>query len=113
MQGDELLLLADRAEEAERMTAEADQRYRCNHDDPEHGALERPSPIPRTRRAEQHERQRQAGRDLHADPGYERCGSRAEARCGPRRERERGRQREDDQRVVVCAADGEHEQHGI
>jgi hypothetical protein len=113
MQGHELLLLADGAEEAERVAAEADQRDGRDHDDPEHGALERAAPILRTRRAEQHERQRQAGRDLHADPGYERCGSRAEAWRGACREHERGRQREHDQRVVVGAADGEHEQHGI
>jgi hypothetical protein len=111
--GDELLLLADGAEEAERVAAEADQADRAEHDEPERGALERSPPIARTRRTEQHERQRQAGGDLHADARHERRGGRAIPRCGAGRERERARQGEHDQRVVVGAADGEHEQYGI
>jgi hypothetical protein len=105
--GDEPLLLADGAEEAERVAAEADQPDRAEHDEPERGALERSPPIARTRRAEQHERQRQAGRDLHADARNQCCGARPKARCGAGRERQRTRQREQHQRVVVGPADGE------
>ncbi len=95
------------------MTAEADQPDRAEHDEPERGALERSPSIARTRRAEQHERQRQAGGHLNADARHERGRGRAKARLRAGRERQRARQREQDQRVVVCAAHGEHEQHGI
>lgn len=113
MHGDELLLLAYGAEEAQCVAAEADQAERGEHDEPEHGALKRSSPTAPARRAEQHERQRQAGGHLHADPRHERRGARAKARRGAGRERQRGREREQDQRVVVGAADGEHEQHRV
>ncbi len=113
MHGDELLLLADGAEEAERVAAEADQTDRAEHDEPERGALERSPSIARARRAEQHERQRQPGGHLHADARHERGRGRAKARLRAGRERQRARQREQDQRVVVRAADGEHEQYGI
>jgi hypothetical protein len=95
------------------VAAEADQADRAEHDEPEHGALERSPPIARARRAEQHERQRQAGRDLHADARHERGRARAKARRRAGRQRQGARQREQDQRVVVRAAHGEHEQHGI
>ncbi len=95
------------------MTAEADQADRAEHEQPEHGALQRRQPLACARRAEQHERQRQAGGHLHADPRHERRRGRAEARRGAGREHQRSRQREQDQRVVVRATHGEHEQHGI
>ncbi len=113
MHGDELLLLADGAEEAERVAAEADQADRAEHEQPERGAFERSPSIARTRRAKQHERQRQAGCHLHADARHERGRTRAKARLRAGRERQCARQREQDQRVVVRAANGEHEQHGI
>jgi hypothetical protein len=111
--GDELLLLANGAEEAERVAAEADQADRAEHEEPERGALERPPSFARARRAEQHERQRQAGGHLHADARHERRGSRTKTWLRAGRERQCARQREQDQRVVVRAAHGEHEQHGI
>lgn len=95
------------------MAAEADQADRAEHDEPERRALERSPPIAPTWRTEQHERQRQAGADLHADARHERRGGRAIPRRRAGCQRERARQREQDQRVVVGAADGEHEQHGI
>jgi hypothetical protein len=95
------------------VAAEADQADRAEHDETEHGALERSPPIARARRAEQHERQRQTGRDLHADARHERGRAGAKARRRAGRQRQGARQREQDQRVVVRAAHGEHEQHWI
>jgi hypothetical protein len=95
------------------VAAEADQADRAEHDERERGALERSAPIARARRAEQHERQRQAGRDLHTDAGHERGRACAKARRGAGRQRQGARKREQDQRVVVRTAHGEHEQHGI
>jgi hypothetical protein len=62
---------------------------------------------------EHQKRQRQASRQLDADPGHERDRAGAQARSRAGRQRERAGQREDDQRVVVRAADGEHEQHRV
>jgi hypothetical protein len=95
------------------VAAEADQPNRAEHGEPQRSAFERSPSIARTRRAEQHERQRQAGGHLHADARHERGRARAKARLRAGRERQRARQREQDQRVVVGAAHGEHEQHGI
>jgi len=64
-------------------------------------------------RREQQKRQRQPGGQLHADSRYERNGARTQAWAHAGRQRERGGQREHDQRVVVSAADGEHEQHRV
>ncbi len=95
------------------MAAEADQPDCSEHDQPERCALQRRQSLAGARGAEQHERQREASRDLHADARHERRCCRAVARCGTSCQRQRACQREHDQRVVVRAADSEHEQHRV
>jgi hypothetical protein len=111
--GDQLLLLPERAEEAERVAAEADQR-----DGPQRReAARRGQRDAQARlgapRGEYQKRKRQAGRQLHADPGHERHRAGAKLRAHTGGQRERRGQRKHDQRVVVRAADGEHEQHRV
>ncbi len=107
--GDELLLLADGVEEAQRMRAEAHQGERAKRQQAEHGGGEHPSPFAPALRCEHEEGQRKPGRDLDADAHDERACGRAKARAGTRGERQRGGEHHCDQRVVVRAADGEHE----
>jgi hypothetical protein len=111
--GDELLLLADGVEKAKRVAAEADQRDRAEHEQADDGRGERACALTRAARREHEERQHQPGRDLHADADRERrcAGAQARVRAGSQREREREHQH--DQRVVVRAADREHEQQRI
>ncbi len=132
---DELLLLSERAEEAERMRPEAD------HPDQRHGcerarARERDTqPLAPAALAEHQEGQHEPGRQLHADPGRQRHGGRTRVRArlvvprcaestlraaaarrrarGAGTQKQRQREREQQQRVVVRAADGEHEQHRV
>jgi hypothetical protein len=111
--GDELLLLAERTEEAERVAAEADQRDGPQRREADRRGQRDPHARLGAPRGEHEKWQRQPGRQLHADAGHEchRAGAQPRARAGG--QRERGRQREHDQRVVVRAADGEHEQHRV
>ena len=137
MGGDELLLLADRSKEAERVRTEADQpddrerreaRKRARR---EHRAGTKALP------RKHEERQREARGELHADACRERERARADAsakwrrgcdrsaaravrpRCRARTgarlcgQRERGRDREHHERVVVRAAHAQLEQHGV
>jgi hypothetical protein len=111
--GDELLLLADGAEEAERVTAEADQRDRPEHDEADRRAGERLQPLARRTRPKHEERQREPGRDLDRDARHERRRRRAKARTRAGAQQQCRREREQDQRVVVCTADREHKQHRV
>jgi hypothetical protein len=111
--GDELLLLTDGAEEAERVAAEADQRDRAEHDDADRRARERPKPLAARTRPQHEERQREPGRDLDRDARDERRRGTAKARARAGAQQERRRKGEQDQRVVVRAADREHEQHRV
>jgi hypothetical protein len=111
--GDELLLLAERTQEAEGVAAEADQRDGPQrHEADRRGQRDAHAHLTAPR-SERQKRQRQPGRQLHADPGHERHRAGAQTRAHARGQRERGGQREHDQRVVVRAADGEHEQHRV
>ncbi|MCW3028955.1 MAG: hypothetical protein JWN81_2166 [Solirubrobacterales bacterium] len=94
------------------MRTEADQRQRPQREQAEAGAREHHQALAPAG-AENQERQQQPGRELDADAGHERAGSRPEAWAGARGEREREGQHEDDQRVVVGTADGQHEQHRV
>jgi hypothetical protein len=94
-----------RAEPDQPDSAERQQTAERRNGDP-------PSLAP-ARRRQHDERQRQPGGDLDADAGRESPRGRAKARARPGRERERGGERRHDQRVVVRATDGEHEQHGV
>jgi hypothetical protein len=111
--GDQLLLLADGVEKAERVAAESDQRDGSEHDEAQGGSGEQPRALVPARRREQQERQHQSGRDLHADAENERSDTRAQARVCAGCERECRGERQQDRRVVVRAADGEHEQHRV
>ncbi len=88
--GHQLLLLAHRVEEAERVRAEADQpqrgeagqRQRCRH---QHGA-----PLPPPARGEHHEREYDAGGDLHAHADDHRDRALAQAAAAGAGSRRRG-----------------------
>jgi hypothetical protein len=111
--GDQLLLLADRAKEAERVAAEADQPEYSQRHEAEPGGRSEPQPIAAVTCTEHEKRQHESGGHLDADARHEcRCAG-AKARDGAGRERERRCERQQDQRVVVRSADGEHEQHGV
>jgi hypothetical protein len=115
--GHQLLLLADRAGEAERVRAEADQPdhrdqrqaqpRRARHTQ----ARSRVGPVPA--RPKHEERQRQPGGDLDRDPRDQRGGAGAKAGVGSGREHQRAGQRQQQQRVVVIAADCQLEQHRV
>lgn len=117
VRGNQLLLLAHRAGEAERVRAEADQPDRRDHRQAQRGgarraqALAREDPVPA--RSEQQERQRQPGGDLDRDSHDQRDRARTKARGGAGGEQQRGGKRQQQQRVVVIAADGELEQHRV
>jgi hypothetical protein len=111
--GDELLLLADGTEEAERVAAEADQRDSAEHDEADRRARERLHALAWQAGSEHQERQREAGCDLDRDARDERRRRRANARARAGAQQQRRREREQDQRVVVRAADGEHEQDRV
>lgn len=111
--GDELLLLADGVEEPERVRAEADQRERAEREQAEHGGAQHPAPVAPALGCEHEECQRKSRRDLDADANDERAGGGTKARAGAGGERQRGGEHHRDQRVVVCAADRQHEQHGV
>jgi hypothetical protein len=108
----ELLLLADRIQESERVRSEADQRQRTQRQQAQAGARkDRQTIAPRG--AENQEGQQQPRSELDAHSRDERAGGRPEAWAGSCGERQREGQDEDDQRVVVGAADGQHEQHRV
>jgi hypothetical protein len=115
----ELLLLAERAEEAERVDAKpkhADEAQREQTDgggDDHAGPLAHAAPRSRAPPAEHEERQHDPGAQLHSDTRDERGRGRARARRGPGGEGQRAGEREQQQRVVVGAAHGEHQQHGV
>jgi hypothetical protein len=111
--GDELLLLAERTEEAQGVAAEADQRDGAQRREPDRRGQRDAQARLAAPWGEHEKRQRQPGSQLHADAGHERHGAGAHPRVDAGRQRERGRQSEHDQRVVVRAADGEHEQHRV
>jgi hypothetical protein len=63
--------------------------------------------------AEQHEGQREPRGELHPDGAHERGRRGSHVAVDARAQRERKRQRQQDQRVVVRAAERQHEQHGV
>jgi len=117
VRGHHLLLLADGAEEAERVRAEADQPHHRDHQQcrpcPEH----HPQSLALAGRGEHQEREHEPRGDLHSHARGQRRGgrSRAAARAGrrARAQRERRGEREQQQRVVVRSAHRQHEQHGV
>ena len=115
--GHQLLLLAHRADEPERVRSEADQSEHREQSQAQPGrgrhaqALARAGPVPAC--PEQQERQRQPGGDLDPDSRDQRDRAGAETRIGPGGEQQRGGERQQQQRVVVIAADRQLEQHRI
>ena len=95
------------------MAAEADQRDGAEHGEAGDGRDEHAHAIAPASRREREERQHQPRRHLHADADRERGGAGTEARVRACRERKRGGEHQQDQRVVVRAADREHEQHRV
>jgi hypothetical protein len=95
------------------MGAEADQSDGAEREQAEHGReCDLPAFAP-ARGREHEERQHEAGADLDAHADDERRGGRTKARAGPGGERQRGGEHHHDQRVVVRAADRQHEQDGV
>jgi len=114
--GHELLLLADGAEEADGVRAEADQPDHCEREQAERRARQHAHAFARARRRECEERQQQRRGDLHADAGRERhrgAAVVAAERAHAGAQQQRKRQHEQHQRVVVGAAHGQREQHRV
>jgi hypothetical protein len=72
--GDELLLLADGVEEAERVGAEADQPQRSERQQADGGAGKQAQALAPAGSGEHEERQQQPGAELDPDTGDERAG---------------------------------------
>ena len=95
------------------MPAEADQRHRPERGN-RHGRHRGDAQALARARGRQHEeRQREPGGHLHPESRHQRAGGSAKAPLRARGERERCGQREHDQRVVVRAAERQHEQHRV
>jgi hypothetical protein len=95
------------------VAAEADQRDRTKHDEADRRTGERLQPLAWQAGPKHEERQREAGCDLDRyarDKRRRRC---ANARVRAGAQQQRRRKREQDQRVVMRAADREHEQHWV
>jgi hypothetical protein len=111
--GHQLLLLADRVEEAQRVRAEADQPDRRERRQAPNRACARPQALAPARGCEQQEGQHQPGGDLDPHARDQRAGGGAEARAGSCGERQRGGEQQQDQRVVVRPADRQLEQNRV
>jgi hypothetical protein len=111
--GDQLLLLADRVEKAQRVRAEAEHANGAEREQAEHGSPGDLAAFAPARRRQHEERQHQPGGHLDADADDERSGGGAKARARASSQSQGRREHHHDQRVVVRAADCEHEQHGI
>jgi hypothetical protein len=116
VRGHQLLLLADRAEEAERVHAEADQPHDRHRHQSRAGAQRDAHPFAFGRRGKHQEREHQPGRDLDPHADAKRGRGRAWMEAHPPRpgtQQQRGSEREHHQRVVVRATHGQHQQHRV
>jgi hypothetical protein len=113
VRGDQLLLLADRVEEAERVRTEADHPDEHDRREPAQRRQRRSDPPAGSRLAEREERQHEPGAQLHRDPRGERRGGRPRSRGRPGAQQQRQRQRRDQPRVVVGSPDREHHEHRV
>ncbi len=95
------------------MDAEAHEPEEGQGQQAQPGAGGRPQPLASTRGAEHQEGEDEPRRDLDADSGHQGRRTRAEAGARARGKGKRERQQEQDHGVVVCAADGEDEQHRV
>ncbi len=95
------------------MAAEAQQRDSAEHEEAGQRRKKHTCSLARSAGSEHEERQRKPGRQLHADADHQRSGGCAKARTRAGRQQQRGAEHQHDQRVVVRAADCEHEQHWV
>jgi hypothetical protein len=109
----QLLLLADRAHEAERVRAEAEQSDQCDRKQSTARAQRHPRALAGPRWREHEERQNETRGDLDADAGRQCSRAGAPAWVRSRSQRQRRGQRQRQQRVVVRSADRQHEQHRV
>jgi hypothetical protein len=109
----QLLLLADRAHEAERVRAEAEQPHQRDRQQSSACPERDPRALASPRWREHEERQHQTRGDLDADAGRQRSCAGAPARIRSRGQRQCQSQRQQQQRVVVRSADRQHEQHRV
>jgi hypothetical protein len=109
----QLLLFADRVEKAQRVRAEADQPQRHERHEAQAGCGGHLPTFVRPRWSEHEEGQREACGDLDRHPRHQCDGGRSKTWLGTGGERQRAREQHEDQRVIVRAAHGQHEQHGI
>jgi hypothetical protein len=109
----QLLLLADRAHEAERVRAEAEQPHQRERQQSGAGPERHPRTLASPRWREHEERQHQTCRDLDSDARRQRSCAGAPAWVRARGQRQRRGQRQEQQRVVVRSANRQHEQHRI
>ncbi len=105
MRSDQLLLLAERVEEPERVCAETHDRHEREQYQRAGGAASHPHALAQAAWREHHERQHQSGRCLHTDPNYEQRRRRPQAWCGAGSEHQRAGEHEQHERVVVRSAD--------
>jgi hypothetical protein len=109
----QLLLLADRPEEAEGVHAEAEHADQSQRQQAGGRGQEHREPLAPARRGEHQERQHDPGGQLHADPRHEGRGRGPRTRPGGGCESQRCAQREQHQSVVVVAPHGQHQQYGV
>jgi hypothetical protein len=109
----QLLLLTHRAEEAQRVSAEADQSNGGERRQAKDGAASDAHALTPTRGRQHEEGQHDAGCDLdsHAGGQSQRAGAKARVPTGC--ERQRGGEQQEHQRVVVGAANGQLKQHRV
>jgi hypothetical protein len=109
----ELLLLAERAEKAERMQAEAEHAEQAEREQAGGGGERHAHACARAAGAEHQEWEHDARAQLHPDARHKRRGARAGTRRRAHREGQRAGEREHEQRVVVRPTDGQHQQHRV
>jgi len=116
--GDQLLLLAQRIQEAERVRAEPHDRHDRQQHQRAAGARRDTRPLAPATRCQHHERQHQPRGGLHRDTDDQHSCSRLKLgdpgrSRGARSEREGACQHEQHERVVVSAAHRQLEQHRV
>jgi hypothetical protein len=108
---DQFLLLAERAEEPERMRAETDEPEQEQGHERDGRGCQRAQSLATLGLREHEKREHDPGAGLCADPRHERGDSlAARTLCA---ERESARESQDHERVVVRAADGQYEQNRV
>ncbi len=95
------------------MHAEAGHRERGERQRGQAGAAQRAQALAPARRGEHHEGEREPRGHLHRQTRREHARRLAPARAGAGGQRQRDGEQQHQQGVVVRAADGEHEHHGI